>query len=177
MLYMLAVIGSTLVTDAAIPQPPASSDRFYAGGFQSVRGFEGFRGLESPITRISRWRVPLRPGLPEFREPGHASERILRWRVPLRPGASSSESLATHPSGYPYAGGFRNDPWLPTPRCRPRQRQQVTIEISRRTLRSTCRDRMEAFRGSTARKRPRYVNFIGRQHLRVRTRSQQGGLP
>jgi outer membrane translocation and assembly module TamA len=51
MLYTLGVISSMLVLDAAVPQAPESSDRFYPGGFQSVRGFE-FRGTESPVAHF-----------------------------------------------------------------------------------------------------------------------------
>jgi outer membrane translocation and assembly module TamA len=74
LLYTLAMMGSMLVTDAAIPQSPASGDLFYAGGFQSVRGFK-FRGAESPITRFYSGGFRSVRGF-EFRETGLAPERF-----------------------------------------------------------------------------------------------------
>jgi outer membrane protein assembly factor BamA len=70
---MCRVIGSMVALDAAIPQPPASSDRFY-GGFQSVRWFE-FRGAESPVTHFHAGGFRSVRGF-ELRETAPASERF-----------------------------------------------------------------------------------------------------
>jgi outer membrane translocation and assembly module TamA len=51
MLYTLSVLGSMIAMDAAVPQPPATGERFYAGGFQSVRGFV-FRSAEPSAARF-----------------------------------------------------------------------------------------------------------------------------
>jgi outer membrane translocation and assembly module TamA len=74
MLYTLGVIGSMLVLEAAIPQLSASSDRFYAGGFQSVRGFE-FRGAELPVTYVHAGGFDTVRGF-EFRETAPVSGRF-----------------------------------------------------------------------------------------------------
>jgi outer membrane translocation and assembly module TamA len=80
MRYTLAVIGSIVVLDAEIPEPPASSDRFYAGGFQSVRGFN-FRGAALPIPQFHAGGFRSIRGF-EFRETGPVSERFYAGGFP-----------------------------------------------------------------------------------------------
>lgn len=67
MLSTLTLIGSLLIAAATIPQPLASGDRFFAGGFRSVRGFK-VRGAVPPATR--------------FHAGGFHSLRGFQWRGP-----------------------------------------------------------------------------------------------